>query len=119
MRCRATRPGFLHSFSPIPFSKSAAPWRSPCVILGDHAGYRMLLGKLLQASKSKRKIELLSKHQNSMRAVILPAQKTQRRSPRLKFVERFVHFQGAASTKLVDLLGRQSSSANFVESHPP
>ena len=75
--------------------------KTEVIIFGDRAGYRILSRKLLRASRSKVNIEFLSRNQNSMRVVILPVQKAHGRSPRLKFVERFVHFQSVANMELV------------------
>ena len=75
--------------------------KTEVIVFGDRAGYRLLRSKLLRACRSKGNLELLSENQNSMRAVILPVQKTHGRSPKLKFVERFINFQKAANMELV------------------
>jgi hypothetical protein len=82
--------------------------KTDVLIFGDVAGYRSFSQTILKAktSKSNLHLSLLDGHPQSMRGVILPAKADKSSRPRLKLIERFVHFKGRPNMELI-IFGNQ------------
>ena len=84
-------------------------------IFADPQGFKYFIERIRFASKAKKNIhlELLDHHPTSMKVVVVPAVKTATRSPRLKFVERFVSGTKEPNMELV-ILGNGSGYKQFA-----
>ena len=78
-------------------------------LFADRQGFKYLIEKIRSAAKAKRNIHLLPQdlHPTSMRVVIVPAIGTVTKSPRLRFVERFVAGKQGPNMELI-ILGNNS-----------